>query len=180
MYGELKCFIKPFTRLETSSTSLNNHLKILQKILIHDFRSVENYFWSIKCSFRLVKQESSSNRNIQRLQDFFFTVSIDRTKVSTNQKCLTLNFHLENSRTWIFTYFMKQYSPNLNIIIITTYPCLYLYKHLSSLTCFSLRCSFEFPTLKMVRVKKIPKMESFSDESQRTPQLKAINVTFVG
>jgi len=32
----------------------------------------------------------------------------------------------------------------------------------------------------MVRVKKIPKMESFSDGSQRTPQLKAINVTFVG
>ena len=88
------------------------------------------------------------------------------------RKFQNLNFQFYN--------FMKQYSSNSNIIIITTYPCLYLYKHLSSLTCFSLRCSFEFPTLKMVRVKKIPKMESFSDESQRTPQLKAINVTFVG
>ena len=36
-YAELKCFIKQFTRLETSSTFLNNQLKILQKILIQNF-----------------------------------------------------------------------------------------------------------------------------------------------
>jgi len=50
MYGELKCFIKPFTRLETSSNSLNIHLKILQKILIFDFQSI--------------KQESNSDQDI--------------------------------------------------------------------------------------------------------------------
>ena len=94
MYGELKCFIKPFTRLETSSNSLNSHQKILQKN--PDFRLVE-------FSFRLVEQELSSDRDIQKLQDFFFTISIDRAKASTNQKCLTSNFHLKNFRTWIFT-----------------------------------------------------------------------------
>ena len=111
----------------------------------------------------------------------FFLYRFDRSNQSFDQsKMSNFEFSLRKFQNLNFTYFMKQYSPNLNIIIITTYPCLYLYKHLSSLTCFSLRCSFEFPTLKMVRVKKIPKMESFSDESQRTPQLKAINVTFVG
>ncbi|KAL4609900.1 hypothetical protein ACB092_08G013900 [Castanea dentata] len=64
-------------------------------------------------------------------------------------------------------------------IIFSKLKCLIL-KHLSSLTCFSPKCSFEFPALKMVRVKKIPKMEKFSDGSQSTPQLKAINVTFIG
>lgn len=64
-------------------------------------------------------------------------------------------------------------------IIFSKLKCLIL-KHLSSLICFSLSCSFEFPALKMVRVKKIPKMEKFSDGSQSTPQLKAINVTFIG
>ena len=33
---------------------------------------------------------------------FFFTISIDRAKVSTDQKRCISNFHLENSRTWIF------------------------------------------------------------------------------
>ena len=32
MYEELKCFIKPLTRLETSSTFLNSRQQILQKI----------------------------------------------------------------------------------------------------------------------------------------------------
>ena len=115
MYGELKRFIKPFTRLETSSNSLNSHLKILQKILIHDFRSIESYFQSIECSFRPVEQESSNDRDIQKLQDYFLAISIDQAKASTDRKCLILNFH-----------FMKKYSPNSNIII-TTYPCIYLY-----------------------------------------------------
>ena len=34
---------------------------------------------------------------------YHFKASTDRAKVLTNQKCLTLNFHLENSRPWIFT-----------------------------------------------------------------------------
>ena len=95
MYGELKCFIKPFTRLETSSNSLNNHQKILQKILFYDFRSIE-------CSFRSIKLESNSDQFIQRLKDYFLTISIDWVKVSTDRKCWISNFHLENSRTWIF------------------------------------------------------------------------------
>ena len=57
----------------------------------------------IKCSFRSIEHESNSDRTIQKLQDFFFTILIDRAKVSTDRKCLTANFHLESSKTWIFT-----------------------------------------------------------------------------
>ena len=53
--------------------------------------------------FQSIKQESSSDQDIQKLQNYFFTISIDQAKVSTDRKCLTSNFHLENSRTWIFT-----------------------------------------------------------------------------
>ena len=63
--------------------------KFYRKILIFDFRSVE--------------QESSSDRDIQKLHDFFLTISIDRAKASIDKKCLTSNFHLENFRIWIFT-----------------------------------------------------------------------------
>ena len=96
MYGELKYFIKPFTRLETFSNSLNSHQKILQKIIFYDFHL-------FKCSFRLIKQESNSDLFIERLKDYFLTISIDRVKVLIDWKCCISNFHLENSRTWIFT-----------------------------------------------------------------------------
>ena len=66
-------------------------------------RLIERYFRSIKYSFRLIEQESTSDWTRQKLQDFFFTISIDQAKTSTDQKCLIQNFHLENSRTWIFT-----------------------------------------------------------------------------
>jgi len=127
MYGELKCFIKSFTMLETSSNSLNSHQKILQKNPVHDFRSVENYFRSIECSFRSVEQELSSDRDIQKLQDFFFTISIDRAKASTSRNSWNLNFHKENSRIQIFTLFILQMNTLQLYIIITTYPCIYLY-----------------------------------------------------
>ena len=46
-------------------------LKILQKNPIHDFWLVKNYFRSIECSFQSVEQESSSDQDIQKLQDFY-------------------------------------------------------------------------------------------------------------
>ena len=67
--------------------------------MFHDFQLVENSFRSIEYSFRSVKHESSSDRDIQKLQDYFLTISIDRAKDSTDRKCYILNFHLENSRT---------------------------------------------------------------------------------
>ena len=102
--------------------------KFSRKILFHDFWSVKSYFQSIECSFQSVEQESSSDRHIQRLHDFFFTISIDWAKVSIDWKCLTLNFHLENSRTWIFTLttlwnniFQTQTSLLLQPILVYTY-----------------------------------------------------------
>ena len=82
-YGELKYFIKPFTRLETSSIFLNSH----QKIQFFELRSVERSFRSIKCSFRSIEQKLNSDRTFQKLQDHFLTISIDLIKVSTDRKC---------------------------------------------------------------------------------------------
>ena len=39
----------------------------MQKNLIHDFRSVENYFQLIEYFFWSVEQESSSDQDIQKL-----------------------------------------------------------------------------------------------------------------
>ena len=99
IYRELKCFIKPFTRLETSSTFSNSHQKNSAKNSAFEFRLIKRFFQLTECSFRSIEQESNSDRAKQKLQDFFFTISIDRAKVSTHRKCLTSNFHLKNSIT---------------------------------------------------------------------------------
>ena len=65
--------------------------------------SIDQEVLSIEKSIRSIKQESTSDRTRQKLQDFFYTISINQAKVSANWKCLIQNFHLENSRTWIFT-----------------------------------------------------------------------------
>ena len=55
----------------------------------------------------------------------FLPFSIDQAKVSTDRKMLYFEFSLRKFDNLTF-HFMKQYSPNSNIII-TTYPCIYLY-----------------------------------------------------
>ena len=130
MYGQLKCFIKSFTRLETSSTFLNSHQKILQKIMFYNFRSIESSFDRSNALF----DRSSKNRiAIESSRDsriIFFIISIDRANASTNQKYWISNFLFSlrkfQNLNFHFNNFMKQYSPNLNIII-TTYPYIYLY-----------------------------------------------------
>ena len=123
MYRELKCFIKPFTRFETSSTFSNSHQKNFAENSIFEFRLFERFFRSNECSFRLIKHKSNSDRTIQKLQDFFFTISIDRAKVLTNRKNLIQNFHLENSEHefslygTIFSKF-KQYYYNISLYIL--------------------------------------------------------------
>ena len=128
MYGELKCFIKPFTRLETSSNTLSSHQKILQKNLdfllsiIRKLLSIDQVLFSIG---RTGIKQWSSHPEIQG----FFLYHFDRSSQNFNQsKMLNFEFHLENSRTWIhFNNFMKQYFSDSNIMIITIYPCIYLY-----------------------------------------------------
>ena len=69
--------------------------------------------------------ETSKNSRI-----IFFIISIDRANASTNQKYWISNFLFSlrkfQNLNFHFNNFMKQYSPNLNIII-TTYPYIYLY-----------------------------------------------------
>ena len=127
MYGELKCFIKPFTRLETSSNTLSSHQKILQKNLdfllsiIRKLLSIDQVLFSIG---RTGIKQWSSHPEIQG----FFLYHFDRSSQNFNQsKMLNFEFHLENSRTWIhFNNFMNnifqtQTSLLLQSILVYTY-----------------------------------------------------------
>ena len=111
--------------LETFSTFLDNHQKILQKIMFHDFWSVENYFRSIECYFRLIDQELSNDRDIHKLRDYFLIIFNRLSQRFDRSKMLYFEFSLRKFQNLNFN-FMKQYSSNSNIIIIT-YSCIYLY-----------------------------------------------------
>ena len=111
--------------LETFSTFLDNHQKILQKIMFHDFWSVENYFRSIECYFRSIDQELSSDRDIHKLRDYFLIIFNRLSQRFDRSKMLYFEFSLRKFKNLNFN-FMKQYSSNSNIII-TTYSCIYLY-----------------------------------------------------
>ena len=125
MYRELKCFIKPFTRLETSSTFPNNHKKNSAENSVFEFWSVERSFWLIECSFHSIEQESNSDRTIWKLQDYFSYYFDQSSQSFDRSKILIFEFSLRKFQKLNFL-FMKPYSPNSNIII-TTYPCIYLY-----------------------------------------------------
>ena len=74
-----------------------------------------------------------SNRNWtpietgRKFRIIFFNISIDRAKVLTDRKTWISNFHLENSKSWIFTLFILQMNILQSYIIITTYPFIYIY-----------------------------------------------------
>ena len=113
MYGELKCFIKLFTRLK----------------LLQTFRTVIRKF----CKNLVFTSLDRSNRNripIEIGRDSMiisFTPSIDWTKNFDQSNILNFEFHLENSRIWIFTLFILQMNTLQPYIIITIYPYIYLY-----------------------------------------------------
>jgi len=77
--------------------------------------------------FLIEEQKLNCDWFIQRLQDYFLAISIDRAKVSTNWKCWISNFYLENSRTWIFTlttlwnYILQTQTSLLQHIHVYTY-----------------------------------------------------------
>ena len=129
--------------LETFSTFLNNHQKILQKIMFHDFWSVENYFRSIECYFRSIDQELSSDRDIHKFQDYFLIIFNRLSQRFDRSKMLYFEFSLRKFQNLNFN-FMKQYSSNSNIII-TTYSCIYLYmQHKSHVNLCLCRFCFVF------------------------------------
>ena len=78
--------------------------------------------------FSMIEQESSMNQNKQRLQDRFHYHFDQSSKSFDQSKILNLEFLLRKFQNlnFYFINFMKQYSPNSNIII-TTYSCIYLY-----------------------------------------------------
>ena len=53
--------------------------------------------------FDLSNRNRATNETSKDSKIYFFTISIDWAKVLIDRKCCILNFHLENSRTWIFT-----------------------------------------------------------------------------
>ena len=74
-----------------------------------------------------IEQESSAIRNRQRLQDNFLHYSDWSNKSFNRSNILNFEFHLENSKTWIFTLFILQMNTLQPYIITTTYHCIYLY-----------------------------------------------------
>ena len=123
-YGELKCFIKPFTRLETSSNSLNSHQKILQKNPVSWF-SIGKLLLIDRVLFSIGRTRIKQWSRHPETPGFFF-YHFDRSSQSFNwSKTLYFKFSLRKFQNLNF-HFMKQYSPN-SYVIITTYPCIYLY-----------------------------------------------------
>ena len=111
--------------LETFSNIQNSYWKFCRRFSFYESWSIESSFRSIECSFRSIKQKSSIDWNRHRLRIDFLIFSIDWAKVLIDRKYWISNFHFIN--------FMKQNSPNSNIII-TTYLCIYLYiqhKHMT-------------------------------------------------
>ena len=80
--------------------------------------------WSFYFQNRLFL-ELNSDRDIQRLQDYFLTIFNQLSQRFNWSKMLNFKFSLRKFQDLNF-YFMKPYSPNSNIII-TTYHCIYLY-----------------------------------------------------
>ena len=88
----------------------------------------KNYAENSVFEFRLIEQKSNSDRTIQKLKVFFFTILIDRAKVSTNRKMINFEFSLRKFQNLNFHFnnFMKQYfrtqtSSLLQPILVYTY-----------------------------------------------------------
>ena len=102
-YGELKHFIKLLIRLETSSTFLNFTRKFHRKSRFTIFD------WSKITFNRSSTLFDRSNKNWTAIETsrnsriFSLPFLIDWAKVLTDRKYWFSIFHLENSRTWIFT-----------------------------------------------------------------------------
>ena len=74
---------------------------------------------------KITFDRSNSDRDIQRPQDYFLTIFNRSSQTFDGSKMLYFEFLLRKFDNLTF-HFMKQYSLNSNIII-TTYPCIYLY-----------------------------------------------------
>ena len=98
MYGELKHFMKLFTRFEIFLNIQNSY----QKFNFHESQSIERNWASIEVSFQSIRRESNTDWIKSRLQDIIHH-HFDRLSKSFDQSnILNFEFHLENSRFWIF------------------------------------------------------------------------------
>ena len=88
-----------------------------------------NTFWPIISNKNQIVIEPSRNSRI-----IFLTILIDWAKISTDRKYWFSNFHLENSRTWIFTlwnHILQTQTSLLQPILVYTY----IYNKLFSTSC---------------------------------------------
>ena len=126
MYGELKFFIKTLTMLEISSTFLNNHLEFCFTI----FNWLKITFDQSSALFDQSNRNRTAIKTSKNSRIFSLPFSINWAKVSTDRKLWFSNFHLENSRTWIFNYWnhiLQTQTLLLQPIIVYTY----IYKNLA-------------------------------------------------
>ena len=113
----IKTIHKAWNILKLSEQSLEDSAK--NSVLQFSIDRMLFFDWS---TTNQIPIESCRNSKI-----ISFNISIDQTKVSTNRNSWNLNFQKENSRIWVFTLFILQMNTLQPYIIITTYPCIYLY-----------------------------------------------------
>ena len=92
MYGELKRFMKLFTRFEIFLNIQNSY----KKFNFHESRLIERNWASIEVPFWSIKWKSNIDWIKSRLQDII-PHHFDWSNI------LNFKFDLENSRFWIFT-----------------------------------------------------------------------------
>ena len=112
------------------------------------FDRLNALFWSIDQESNLI--ESCRNSRI-----ISFNIWINRTEVSIDRNSWNLNFHKENSRIRIFTLFILQMNTLQPYIIITIYPCIYLYTTPTQYEIGSLRSNLTWTYILKLWVQKL-------------------------
>ena len=107
-------FLFDFTILENDYRISSEHKPLFMKKHVC---FMKGHVWRVRYFFHKMVNNDWNLFNLSKQSP--------ENSIENSRKFKILNFLLENSRSWIF-YFMKPYSPNSNIII-TTYPCIYLY-----------------------------------------------------
>ena len=105
-------------------------ITILQKILQKTVFMRLDRLRGIKHQSKALFDRSNSWASIESSRSFksiFLINSIDQTKASIDRTSWNLNFHKENSRSRNSILFILQMNILQPFIIITTYPCIYLY-----------------------------------------------------
>ena len=116
--------LQPFPTFRMVFTILQ---KILQKTVFMKLdrsRGIEHQSKTLSNRSNRYRALIESGRNFKSI---FLINSIDWTKVLTDRTTWNLNFHKENFRSRNIILFILQMNTLQPYLIITTYPCIYLY-----------------------------------------------------